>query len=117
MGLAAHNRDKKAYLAGMDVLPFLEDFNTDLPIERKQALKNKLAVYLNELLLHDFHSLVQLLYRIDVSEKKLKTVLQENPTEDAGNLLADLIIQRQAEKQALRKSFHFPTDVPEEDRW
>ena len=117
MGLAADNRDKKTYLAEMDAFAVLEEFSTDLPVEKKAEVKNKLAVYLNELLLHDFHSLVQLLYRVDVSEKKLKTVLQENPTEDAGNLLAGLIIERQLEKQAFKNSFRFPTDASEEERW
>lgn len=101
----------------MDVLPLLNECTTTLSVERRQALKNTLASYLNELLLHDFHALVQLLYRVDVSEKKLKSVLQENPDEAAGNLLADLLVQRQEEKQAVKNSFRFPTDASEEERW
>ena len=79
----------------MDVLPLLDEYQATLPVERKQALKSELAACLNDMLLHNFHGLVQVLYRVDVSEKKLKAVLKENPTEDAGNLLADLLIQRQ----------------------
>jgi len=101
----------------MDINLFLSELKPELPVDKKAVLKQQLAVYLNDLLLHDFHSLVQLLYRVDVSEKKIKAVLQEHPTEDAGNLLADLVIQRQAEKQATRNSFRFPPGSSDEERW
>jgi hypothetical protein len=54
---------------------------------------------------------------VDVPEKKLKTVLKENPNEDAGKLIADLMIQRQQEKQVVRSRFRFPTDATDEERW
>ena len=49
--------------------------------------------------------MVQLLYRIDVSEGKLKKVLQENPNEDAAGLIADLIIERISIAKKARASF------------
>ena len=49
--------------------------------------------------------MVQLLYRIDVSEAKLKKVLHENPNEDAAHLIADLIIERRAIAKKARASF------------
>lgn len=101
----------------MDVVPILHELTKDLPLERKAALKSELAVYLNDLLLHDFHTLVQLLYRVDVPEKKIKAVLQQNLTEDAGNLLADLLLQRQQEKQETKKRFRFPDGASDEERW
>lgn len=101
----------------MDVFPLLAQVNTDLSPDKRDELKKQLATYLNELLLHDFHSLVQLLYRVDVSEKKLKTVLQESPNEDAGNLLAELVLQRQLEKLETKRRFQFPDDASEEERW
>ena len=42
--------------------------------------------------------LVQILYRIDVSEKKIKTLLKENQGSDAGKIIASLIIERQMQK-------------------
>lgn len=101
----------------MDVLLLLNEINTAPPAERKEALKKQLAAYLNELLLHDFPALVQLLYRVDVAEKKLKAVLKENPTEDAGILLADLLIERQQEKTAVRNRGQFPLGDSAEERW
>ncbi len=101
----------------MNVLPLLQDLDPNLSAEQKKALKDRLAIYLNDLLLHDFHALVQLLYRVDVPEKKLKATLKENPTEDAGHLLAELLIQRQLEKKAVKNSFQFPPGESEEERW
>jgi hypothetical protein len=48
---------------------------------------------------------VQLLYRIDVSEEKLKYILQLNPNEDAAKLIAAVIIERLAATKAARASF------------
>ena len=50
------------------------------------------------MILTNFESLVQLLYRIDVSEMKLKSILKEQPNEDAGKIIALLIIERQIKK-------------------
>lgn len=71
-----------------------------------QPTKNKarLALLLNDMILHDFESLVQLLYRVDVPENRLKQLLQQ-PHTDAGLLLANLLIERQEQKMALRKQF------------
>ena len=67
--------------------------------------KEKLIDYLNEFINHDFSKVVQLLYRIDVSEAKLKKVLHENPNEDAAGLIANLIIERIAIAKKARASF------------
>lgn len=67
--------------------------------------KEKLIDYLNEFINNDFSKVVQLLYRIDVSEAKLKKVLHENPNVDAAHLIADLIIERIALAKKARASF------------
>lgn len=67
--------------------------------------KEKLIDYLNEFINNDFSKVVQLLYRIDVSETKLKKVLHDHPNEDAANLIADLIMERIAIAKKARASF------------
>jgi len=74
-----------------------------LVLENPEDLKNedilsKLAEEINQLILVNFERLVQLLYRIDVSEMKLKILLKENPDQDAGKIIASLIIERQLQK-------------------
>ena len=64
-----------------------------------------LELTINELIKNDFSRLVQILYRIDVSEEKLKYILQLNPNEDAAKLIAAVIIERLAATKAARASF------------
>lgn len=73
--------------------------------EIEQLSPTDLIAYINDCINHDFNKLVQLLYRIDVSENKLKTILQSNPTEDAAKLIAAVIIERLAATKAARASF------------
>lgn len=102
----------------MDVTSALEKFKTDLSSSQKEELKKELSAYFNNLLLNDFSSLVQILYRVDVSEQKLTTVLKENKEANAGDLLAELVIQRQEQKSALRNETPPPAeDIPDEERW
>ena len=59
-----------------------------------------------------------ILYRIDVNERKLKYLLQENVGEDAAFIIADLIIERQIEKIKSRQQFSRRDDnISEEEKW
>ena len=73
--------------------------------ELEQLGPNDLIAYINDCIQHDFNKLVQLLYRIDVSEEKLKYILQLNPNEDAAKLIAAVIVERLAATKAARVSF------------
>ena len=101
----------------MDVPQYLQQWEGDLSPEKKKALREELAVYINHLLLHDFNGLLNILYRIDVPERKLKTVLAENKDKDAGELIADLLIKRQEEKLALRRSSPPADNILDDERW
>jgi len=69
----------------------------ELSIQALEKLSPEdLANAINELIKNDFSKLVQLLYRIDVSEAKLKYILQTHPNEDAGKLIAAVVIERLA---------------------
>ena len=81
-------------------------------------LLQQLSAEINELILTNFERLIQLLYRIDVSEQRLKQLLKDHPDQDAGFLIAGLIIERQAQKKKLMAEFAVnDADVPEEERW
>ncbi len=74
---------------------------------------------INVLLDADFQALVSILYRMDVSETKLKQLLQESAGIDAGNIIADLMIERQAEKIRSRQQFGRKDDeqIDENEKW
>ncbi len=77
-----------------------------------------LAARINYLITNDFTQLVQILYRIDVSEPKLKSLLKQNPDEDAGKIIAALVIERQLEKIKSREQFKKGGEgINESDKW
>ena len=57
-----------------------------------------LAAEVNEMIEHNFEGLIQILYRMDVSEHKLKEVLAANQQEDAGKLITAVILERLAQR-------------------
>src|SRR4051812_27916418 len=72
--------------------------------EKFRAIRKILITRIDELLHHDIGKLKWILYRIDVSEKKLYETLQSSES-DAATIMADLIIERQIEKAESRKKF------------
>jgi hypothetical protein len=78
----------------------------------------KLIALLNELINKDFNSLIQLLYRIDVSEKKIQFYLNQKTNEDSASVLADLIIERQLQKTETGKKFSQKNNnKDDEEKW
>lgn len=83
-----------------------------------EEIHAQLAAYINDLIKTDFEKLITYLYRIDVSEQKLKQLLQQNQQEDAGNLIATLIIERQQQKIRSRAMFsRQDSEVDEDEKW
>ncbi|HUQ97281.1 MAG TPA: hypothetical protein VM010_06425 [Chitinophagaceae bacterium] len=87
----------------MEVLALLQNQTFPLTEAQRKVLLQALALYINELIANDFNQLVQLLYRIDIDEKKLKGLLQQYQYTDAAPLIAALILERQEEKAAHRQ--------------
>lgn len=92
---------------------------TDLPRElTRRELNSHLEDYINELIGHNFNLLIQALYRIDVSEAKLKAILLENPDQDAAKIITQMIIERMKEKLKTRKDkAHKDEDIPDDEKW
>jgi len=96
--------------------------NKELAIELPEKisldeLKKDLSIFINQLIQRDFHSLVALLYRIDISEPKLKQLLDQMD-ENAGDIIAVLIIERELEKLQSRKENNQPGNtLSEEEKW
>lgn len=80
-------------------------------------LQQELAAFVNHLINTNFEKLISLLYRIDISEAKLKELLQHNEDKNAGEIIAALIIERQQQKIKNRQLFSRDDDITEEDKW
>jgi hypothetical protein len=77
-----------------------------------------LAEKINTLIVKDFNKLIQILYRADISEQKLKAMLAENTTEDAGKIIGVLFIQRQMQKIRSRQDNRRDhNNISEDERW
>jgi hypothetical protein len=97
-----------------DIAKFVEkDFsigeNTSLIPKPDAASIEEFRKYLTEklkfLLDEKFDTLVNILYRIDISEKKLSGLFSGDNREFIPNVLADMIIERELQKVNLRKLY------------
>jgi hypothetical protein len=90
------------------------DLATKISFER---IKEKLVVHINHLINNDFEELLNILYRVDVSEAKLKTLLKENA--ESASVIADLIIERQLQKIKTREQFKTSgkKENSDEEKW
>lgn len=101
----------------------VQQLNKELAIELPEKIsfeemQTKLALHINHLIQHHFEQLVSLLYRIDVSEAKIKSMLQQQSHEDAAEIIAALIIERQVEKIKTRNLFRqSDNNFNEEEKW
>lgn len=97
--------------------------NKELAIElpekiSMEEIQEKLSAHINRLVQNNFEQLINLLYRIDVSEAKIKSLLQIQPGADAGDMIASLIIERQIQKIKSRQQFKTNNeDFTGEEKW
>jgi hypothetical protein len=91
----------------------------DLGLTADRSFDRQLLVgQINNLLQHDFQKLVSLLYRIDINETKLRSLLTQNPGQDAAEIITDMIIERQMQKLKSREEYRGNSDnISEEDKW
>ena len=102
-----------------DLIPILsEAMGHELPGNiTLEGLREKIADHVNELIQNDFQKLVNILYRIDINEPRLKLLLKENPNSDAGKIIADLIIERQIQKIRSRREHRKDENISDEEKW
>ena len=57
----------------------------------------------------DFNKLISILYRVDVSEEKLKVALQENNNTPISRVIATMLLKRELEKRKWRTLYEQKT--------
>ena len=98
----------------------LEEVSKELEVivKDESITKQVLVEKINELINDDFQKLVSILYRMDVSEIKLKQLLDENPGTNAAIIITDLMIERQAEKIRSRQQFNKQDEnISDDEKW
>ena len=87
------------------------------PCNNEEALLDNLSAIINNLINTDVNRLIGILYRLDISETRIRQTLHENSGKRAGELLAALVVERQLEKVKTRAQFKSQEDIPDEDKW
>jgi len=82
-----------------------------------EQLRDKLAEYIEQLISQDFQQFVLLLYKVDVSEHKIRAVLEADLSPDVYKKIAALLIERQQEKIISKKTNKKPVDDDGEEKW
>ncbi len=65
----------------------------------------------------DLEKLLFLLYRVDVSEQRIKALLDNAHTTNAAELIAQAIIERFEEKKVSREKYKQTGEISDEDKW
>ena len=96
-------------------------FNVDINFAAAKTVHELIAtlsIYINELINTNFDKLIFILYRMDVSEQKLKKLLANNSTENAGIVVATLIVQREVQRQKDKVQFSKKDEnIPDDEKW
>jgi hypothetical protein len=96
--------------------------NTDMqlqlnPVINEAELTAALVVHINHLINTNFEKLVNILYRIDVNENKLKELLSRHNEENAATIIAKAVIQRQLQKIKSREQYGTAANNSGEEKW
>lgn len=94
-----------------DIINVFPDFNS-----RNHHLHQQLSGYIDYLVRNDFDKLIMSLYRFDINESKLRSLLESETDKPAGEIIATLIISRQQEKIQSRKTYK-TSGNSDEERW
>jgi len=73
--------------------------------ENSRDLKAALELQIAHMLIHETERLWQVLYRLDVSEKKVKEFIQNNPETVWPQGITELILEREKERQKWREVY------------
>ena len=107
----------------MENTELIQLVNEEMAIELPEQIsfneiRELLGQNVNDLIVNDFQKLVSLLYRIDINEARLKGLLKEENHEDAGRVIADLIIERQLQKIKTRQQFKQKDEnISDAEKW
>lgn len=89
----------------------------DTAVVQSPEWYRQLLAQVNDYIVHDFDKLIQLLYRLDVSEEKIREALTQSAGTDAAVLITQLLLQRQLQKLEQRKQHPAPRPTNADEAW
>lgn len=88
-----------------------------MAVNHRAELEASIADQIRAWIASDFNKLIEVLYRLDIDEKNLKSLLREHSDEDSGKLIAAMIIDRQLQKLSTRQQNKGLDDIPDDEKW
>ncbi len=70
-----------------------------------QELFTQIQPHIEQLMTKDYQRFMNVLYRIDISERQLKQRLSENTAEGTSEIISELIIKRELQKVVIRNYY------------
>ena len=83
----------------------------------RAALLQELEDHIDWMIANRSDALVQVLYRMDIDETRLRTLLSNPGEAPAARIMAQLLLERQLQKLHTRQQFRRDDNIPEEDKW
>jgi hypothetical protein len=83
-------------------------FDVNINIQKQNSIKeliSHLSIQINHLINTNFEKLISVLYRMDVSEQKIKHLLANNDNANAGVIIATLIVERELQRIKTKNEF------------
>lgn len=97
-----------------DMADLETDSNKLQQMTGEDSFLQKLEEIVCYLIEHDFEKLLWILYRIDVDEQRIKTILSHNIPANAPKIMAELILERLRQKEKHKATFK-QTERPIDD--
>ncbi|MET0394665.1 MAG: hypothetical protein ABW019_16085 [Chitinophagaceae bacterium] len=86
--------------------------------DRDRLTKQQITDRISDLLQSDFTGLVNLLYRLDIDEERLRSMLARHPGTDAADIITGLLLERQLQRlQSRRQYSRNDQDIDENEKW
>ncbi len=97
----------------------LNDFELGLSASQStyEGLHKAVSERVNFLISANLPLLLSFLYRLDISERKLKELLSSETDTATSDIIAALIIERQLQKVESRRAFKSGDTISEDEKW
>lgn len=86
-------------------------------IELKNTEKQAIIDYIDHLIANNFQQLINVLYKIDISENKIKLALQQQQNRKTAEVLVEMILERLQEKAESRKATKTNNFISEDEKF
>lgn len=79
--------------------------------------KNAFTELINDLIVNNFQQLINVLYKIDVNENKIKLALQQQQNRKTADVLVEMILERLQQKAESRKATKTNKFIAEDEKF